>query len=488
MRNLPVHWSEGMFLRPHHMQAADRFWTETIQTSEHWDHEYNYGVRSVEISENAIANYQFQINACHARMQDGTLIVLEPGQEPDRVELKSTFAQARLPAVELEEAFSQESTVTVYLAVPKIRMGRPNVSTEVDGGKFRYVEQVRSLQDENEGGNDQEIQLRAVNARLLLSSQDLSGYEVLPIARVQRASEEEATPRLDVSYIPPMLSIDAWPALGRDIVRAIYDILGKKIEVLSEQVINRGITFESQEPGDLNRLMMLSQLNAAYATLGVQAFARGVHPLVTYTELCRVVGQLSVFAAERRPPAIPRYDHDDLGGIFYYIKSKIEALINAVRDYEYEQRFFVGVGLGMQVSLDPKWFNSNWQWYIGVSKGDLTEKDCRELLTSKHLDWKLGASSKVEILFKTRSEGLKLVPVDRPPRPLPTNRNWVFYSVNKQGAAWKDVQETQTLAMRLKDILIVNRDNLQDQRTMIVSVHGTQAALQFALFAVPTQA
>ena len=55
-----------------------------------------------------------------------------------------------------------------------------------------------------------------------------------------------------------MLAVDAWPPLGRDIVRAIYDIIGRKIEVLSEQVINRSISLASQEPGDLDRLFMLS--------------------------------------------------------------------------------------------------------------------------------------------------------------------------------------------------------------------------------------
>jgi len=46
-----------------------------------------------------------------------------------------------------------------------------------------------------------------------------------------------------------VLAIDAWPPLGRDIVRAIYDIIGKKIEVLSGQVVNRGITLVSQGTG-----------------------------------------------------------------------------------------------------------------------------------------------------------------------------------------------------------------------------------------------
>jgi len=50
MYNLPVHWSEGLFLQPHHLQAADRYWTETLQTSEQWDHPYYYGLRTLDFS------------------------------------------------------------------------------------------------------------------------------------------------------------------------------------------------------------------------------------------------------------------------------------------------------------------------------------------------------------------------------------------------------------------------------------------------------
>ena len=63
MHNLPVHWFEGMFLRPQHFQAADRAWAEALDTSEHWDHEYNYGIRSIEISADAVANYQIQVSS-----------------------------------------------------------------------------------------------------------------------------------------------------------------------------------------------------------------------------------------------------------------------------------------------------------------------------------------------------------------------------------------------------------------------------------------
>ncbi|HEX3726222.1 MAG TPA: type VI secretion system baseplate subunit TssK, partial [Pirellulales bacterium] len=203
--------------------------------------------------------------------------------------------------------------------------------------------------------------------------------------------------------------------------------------------------------------------------------------------LRRIVGQLAIFDAQRRPPEIPRYDHDDLARIFRYVKERIEALINKVRDYEFEQRFFVGVGAGMQVSLDLKWFNSDWQWFVGVSRGDLPEAECRDMLSAGQLDWTLGSSRQVEILFAHRAEGLQLLPLDRPPRALPVNRDWIYYQVSRQNAAWKDVQETQTLAMRLKESLIVNRDKLAGERKLIVSSRGRQAALQFALFAVPAR-
>ncbi len=488
MRNLPIHWYEGLFLRPQHFQAADRHWNELIQTSEQWDHPYNYGLQRFEYSKEALANQHFQVHELKARMPDGTLVVLDSGNEPDRLDLKGTFTVAENQKVDLAEAFGKESLVKVFLAVPKLQLGRANVAQGADGDHARYLEAEQSTQDESRGGGDQPIQVRALNARLMLSTQDLSGYEVLPVAQIRRASEEQAVPRIDPDYIPPVISITAWPPLGRDIVRAIYDIIGQKIEVLSEQITNRGIGLEGRDPGDLDRIMMLTQLNEAYATLAVLAFAQGVHPFVAYTELCRIVGQLSIFAPERRATDIPAYDHDDLAGIFLNIRLRIERLMNTVRDYEFEQRYFIGVGNGMQVSLEQKWFNSDWQWYIGVNKGELSEQECRELLSPGQLDWKFGSSRQVEFLFTHRAAGLQLLLVDRAIRALPSRRDWIYFEVDrKDSPAWRDVQETQTLAMRLKDALIVNRDRLQGERQLVVTLRGKRVTLQFALFAVPTR-
>ncbi|MCA9174966.1 MAG: type VI secretion system baseplate subunit TssK [Planctomycetales bacterium] len=487
MKNLPVHWYEGLFLRPQHLQASERSWSEHLQTSHQWDTPYHYGLMTLEFSPEALANHQFQLHRLQARMRDGTLVNLQVGQEPDRLDLEQAIAEARLPSVEMNEAFEETSVLRVYLGIPKLTMGRANVS-ESAAEPTRFVETSLSVQDESQGGNDQLVEFRALNVRLLLSTQDLTGYELLPIAQIKRASDGEAKPQLDTTYIPPLLSIGSWPGLGRDIVRATYDVIGQKIQVMSQQLMNRGIGLDSQDPGDLERILMLSQLNTAFSTLSVLAFAQGIHPLTAYTEMCRVLGQLSIFGPDRRPPDIPAYNHEDLHSIFSLLRERIEQRINSVRDYSYQQRYFVGVGLGMQISLEPRWFNSDFEWYIGVHKGELTTKECLDLLSPGNLDWKLGSSRQVEILFRHRAEGIHLRPLDRNVRALPSRSEWVYFEVSKQDSpAWRDVQETQTLAMRLQDSLIVNRDRLQGERRLVVSSRGNNVALEFALFAVPAE-
>jgi type VI secretion system protein ImpJ len=486
MRNLPVHWYEGLFLRPHHLQAADRYWTELLQTSSRWNCAYDYGLYAFEFSKEALANHQIDVHVLKARMRDGTIVDLDVGQQPDRVDLKQSVGEVSNLAAQLGEAFEQESIVRVYLAVPKLKLGRVNIATTEQDGGTRFSETRLMLADENRGGHEQQVQLRELNAKLVLSTQDLTGYELLPVAQIKRASEGEASPELDKEYIPPVLSINAWPGLGGEIVRALYDVIGRKMEVLSQQIVDRGVGRESQDPGDLDRISMLEKLNEAYATLSILAFAQSIHPLVAYTELCRILGQLSIFTPQRVATDIPAYDHEDLARIFKQIKRRIEDILRSVRDYEFEQRYFVGVGLGMHVSLEPNWFHSNWEWCIGVRKGDLSPQECRDLLSKAMLDWKLGSTRQVENIFLSGKPGVMLQPLERPIRALPARQEWIYFEViQNDSPAWRDVVATQTLAMRLKDSLILNRDKLQGEREILVAALNRKSKLQFALFAIP---
>lgn len=481
MQHEQVAWLEGMFLRPHHMQAAERSLAELINNQVQLDHGYSYGLRRISFSKEAIANGQFELSECQARLRDGTIVWISVGQEPDRVELSS----ASLPVKDLSAAFEADEIIDVYIAVPKLRLGRPNTLPE-RGGEHRYVGQGGTVPDENGGSNEQEIEQRVLNVQLLLGTENLAGFETLRIARIKRSGTTEAAPELDTDYIPSVLACDAWPELARDYVRAVYDIIGQKIEVLSAQVNSRGIMQGALEAGDINRLLMLMALNEGSASLKSLAFAKGVHPLVAYTELCRIVGSLSIFRDDRRPGDIPHYDHDDLARIFRWVREEMRSLITEVEEYKYERRDFIGAGRGLEVSLNQKWLGQGWEWYIGVQHQQINAKQCRELLMPRRLDWKLGSSEKVDWMFKFRVPGLEIQET-KAPRALPQGDDWLFYNVRRSGAIWDQLQaqDTPALAVRFVEKLIVNLDSLQGQKDLQFNADDLRGTLRLSLFAVP---
>jgi type VI secretion system protein ImpJ len=139
----------------------------------------------------------------------------------------------------------------------------------------------------------------------------------------------------------------------------------------------------------------------------------------------------------------------------------------------------------MGVELEQRWLGPDWEWFVGVLRGSLTREDCILLLSPGALNWKLGSSRQVETLFKYRQIGLELTPITQVPRALPARGDWVYYQVAKGNAAWKDVVVEQSLATRLADEFIQNKETLPGSRELIVSYRGKQYPLQIALFAVP---
>lgn len=471
MLNLPVHWSEGMFLRPQHFQAADRFWTELSGTSQRIDSPYAYGLYSVRLSQEALGNGQVELSEAVFRMRDGTVWSMEAGQGPDRLPLAA--------------AFDKQSSVEVYLAVPRVVLGRRNVSPESTAEPVRYVTVEQTQQDESAGGDPQPLELLRPQFRLLLETDDLAGFEVLPIARVVRAGDARGVAALDENYIPPLLATSAWAELDRGLLRPLYDRMGQKMAVLAEQVRSRGLGLSSQEPGDLDRVLMLHALNEAQARYSTLVFAQGVHPFQMYAELTRIMGMLTIFLDERVNGEIKPYQHDDLGTIFRWVRDEIVRRLDALSEYVYETRFFTGAGKGMQVALDHKWLHRDWLWYVGVYTSDITPEMTITMMTSQKFAWKLASAAEVDRRFSIAAEGLEFKPLSQVPPPLPTRSGWVYFSVQKEGPAWQAVMSEQSLAMRFVVSAIANLNKLDSSRHVEFNLGQKTAKVEFCLFAVP---
>jgi type VI secretion system protein ImpJ len=462
-----------MFLRPHHFQAAQRHNVYLSHLTEKWDVHYNWGLREARLDLDALANHRFVVRYLKARLRDGTLVAV-----PD---------DGNLPLLDLKSALEGNDNLTVFLAVPISNLGKANVSSNGPSEGARYLLESKDLEDENTGVNPQPIQFRQLNLKLLLSTQDHAGYEVLPIARVKKSAKAEATPELDVTYIPPLLACDAWQVLLADILQQIYDRIGQKIQVLADRVVAGNISFDSQAQGDPLILAQLRILNEAYALLGIMAFAQGMHPLPAYLELCRLVGQLAIFGDERRPPELPKYDHDDLGGCFYRVKQCIDMLLDYGPKHDYKERPFIGAGLRMQVALEPSWLESIYQMFVGV-KTPLGIDDCINILTRGSLDMKIGSSDRVDDIFKFGKAGLRFTYNPRPPRALPTIPGLIYFQINRESQLeeWQHVRKSLSVAIRLNENRIAG--DIQGQRVLTIKTGNNQTTtVQFTLYVVPQE-
>src|SRR5262249_21505122 len=110
------HWNEGMFLRPHHLQAAQRYASAHLHRSSLFDEHYNWGLRSLDIDKEALANHRLVVRALQIRLRDGTIVsVPEDGE---------------LPEINLKTAFGGESTVGVNGVHGAGRSGVPLANSE----------------------------------------------------------------------------------------------------------------------------------------------------------------------------------------------------------------------------------------------------------------------------------------------------------------------------------------------------------------------
>jgi type VI secretion system protein ImpJ len=456
-----------MFLRQHHFLTEHRQILRLTQLDEKWTLHHNWGLRSIGLNTDALANFRFSVTSLEARLRDGTLIEVPK--------------DGTLSELDLKPALESNRKVTVHLAVPVLKSSQSNVSDDGPIPGTRYYVIDRQVEDENLGVNPQPIPIRRLNLRLMLSTESLAGYETVPIARIEKSERAEATPQLDATYFPPVLACDAWRDLGVGILQAVYDRIGRKIEKLAGQAVSRGLSLDSTTPGDALIFAQLRELNEAYAVLTNIAFMEGIHPLAAYQELCRLVGQLAIFKLEmRRTPPIPRYNHDDLGGCFYQLKNYLDDLLSILPEPDYKELPFVGDGLQLKVELQRAWLDQNAELFIGV-RSPLEPDRCVALMGE--IDMKVGSSDRIEKIYALGDIGLKLwhVPGPRLPQALPREQGLTYFQINReqQQTEWQHAERSLTLAIRFNETKIVG--NIDRQEVVNLRL-ATDMRFRFSLF------
>ena len=210
-----VVWSEGMYLGPHHFQAQNRYFEDSVHfcTSSLWFQAY--GLSGYQLDAEALRNGT--VSLIHAR-----------GLFSDGLSFHMPEFDALPPARQIADLFPpMQDYLDVLLAIPERRAGGLNCAlAEAERRQpVRYLAEETELTDENTGLDVKSIQLGRKNVRFVLSSEDASGMVALPLARVRRHGTGEFI--YDDRFVPPCLQISA--------AAPIMAMLRRLIELLDEK-------------------------------------------------------------------------------------------------------------------------------------------------------------------------------------------------------------------------------------------------------------
>ena len=317
-----IHWCEGLFLQPHHLQFMQRDVLETFARERRLAWSYAYGAIEAKVSDDELENMRVSFDRLRAIMPSGLEINV-----PD---------STTLPSLDIKEAFASTSApLTVSLAVPLWSPSQANVVEHAAGEDWRTKRSYRVTEvqrpDENTGDNPQPILVRQVNARLLLDNDDRSDMEVMPLIRiVHAAAEDVGFPRRDPDYIPPCLLISGSPVLREMLRDLTSQVLASRNELVVQ--INRGgFTIENMRGVQFEQMLRLRTLNRFGAHLSSLIKALGaVTPFEMYLILRQLLAELAALRPDRDQFEVADYDHDNPSIGFNELSSRIRALLKGV--------------------------------------------------------------------------------------------------------------------------------------------------------------
>src|SRR5437762_1728630 len=111
--SIKIHWQEGLFLQPHHLQRMQKGVEGDIASERRLGWSYPYGVIEARLSRDALANKRILFDKLRAIMPSG-------------LEVNHPVA-AELPSLDISQAFAKGSgTFKILLGVPVWHEGRAN--------------------------------------------------------------------------------------------------------------------------------------------------------------------------------------------------------------------------------------------------------------------------------------------------------------------------------------------------------------------------
>ena len=432
MKKTPqVLWAEGMFLRPHHLQTAERYREEALQREIQRIQPFYFGLQSLDVAPDQLENFVFEIRDVSLKLKDGTAL--------------SSDSTLRLsPRSFKNELDKAGGRMRVFVGVPVMRETAPNTFAPGEGPAGvdrRYVAENAEALDENTGSNPQPVGVRRCNGKLFFGAESQEGYECLEVAVVERSGSGRNFPVLSREFIPSLTELGASRT-----IQALCDGVTNRIEakhrLLLTDVAQGRLAMTSDGTSGWQAIIKLQILGSFLFLFQQLTKIPRIHPFHVYTEFARLAGELSIFDDGKVPVRIPVYDHEKLGPCFHETCRVIEALLEKIVASRFVKVDFVLREDLLVADLLEEWLASQTEVYLAI-EAEMEEKDLRGRIVTM----KLGTVRDIPILRQRRLFGLDLELLKRTPAGLPQREDYFYFKIEKEGPYWANVVRDRNVAL-----------------------------------------
>jgi len=436
--NNRVVWTEGMFLRPQHMQQADR-WTETLlQRALHASSSYAWGLTKCVINKEALEQGRLSLQRAAGFLPDGTDF-----DTADEAGLIAPLPTPIEPDQDLRDGI-------VYLAAPMRRAGAMEFAAEDEQAITRYRGTLTELIDVSAASDASErppIEVGRLNLSLKTSAEDLQGWSKIPVAKI---IEREASGKLilDEDFIPTVMTCSA----SDRITRLLQEVTGMVEQRAEAQAAQLG-TPTAGGASEVRDFLLMQLLNGAGAELEHLGSLDALHPERLYQAFYRLASELATFSGSAQAggdafkrPQLEAYEHGDLTVTFEAVIASIRAAL-ARRN----------LGRVLPIALAHQGDN--------LFTGEVTDRSVfgnasfvlvasaaapREKMM-EHLPQLIKISAVETIKQKVHGAvpAVPLTPLSIIPRQLPPDNEAAYFEVDVTSPAWQELERSAAVAVHV---------------------------------------
>jgi type VI secretion system protein ImpJ len=418
-----VVWSEGLFLRPHHLQQNDRYLENLLESRVRQITPYPWGFSALEIDRDLAQQSRFGLRRATGVMPDGTPFDL-PGTSP----LPAPFD---VP----DNASGQFAWLTMPVAAPNTREveeGPAESASRYSTGAELVIDSTSALRVE------EEIDVAHPRLSLEVRRTPKPGFVNVPVARIVEVRDR--TIIFDEKFAPPVLVCAAHPVVDGWIDRVI-GWMDNKLSELARYAA------DPTAGGGLQSVdyFVLQLLNRNIPVLKHLRQSQYVHPERLFIHLLQIAGELATFAtAERRARDYPEYDHDRLEETF-------APLLRDIQDFLSAQTGRRAIRLEI-IERAPNAFVSTIRDRALFRNATLVlEVAARRPLTEIQAQFpqlfKVGPNTKMNEIVHAHLPGVNLIHLPTPPPAIRAITDHVYFYLDRTSPLWPEFSTASAIGM-----------------------------------------